>query len=127
MTTLEEIKKKYSELGELIAVLEKESTIYATSNNWRVLFFEIAISTYGISMNDLKQKNRSETIVMVRQIFMFLLRQNDRLYYAEIGRMLQKDHSTVMWGVYKSIEYIQVNDHRFMRVYENFKHLNFGK
>ena len=127
MTTLEEIKKKYTELGELIAVLEKESTIYATSNNWRVLFFEIAISTYGISMNDLKQKNRSETIVMVRQIFMFLLRQNDRLYYAEIGRMLQKDHSTVMWGVNKSSEYIQVNDHRFMRVYENFKHLNFGK
>ena len=127
MTTLEEIKKKYTELGELIAVLEKESTIYATSNNWRVLFFEIAISTYCISMNDLKQKNRSETIVMVRQIFMFLLRQNDRLYYAEIGRMLHKDHSTVMWGVKKSIEYIQVNDHRFMRVYENFKHLNFGK
>ena len=127
MTTLEEIKKKYTELGELIDVLEKESTIYATSNNWRVLFFEIAISTYGISMNDLKQKNRSETIVMVRQIFMFLLRQNDRLYYAEIGRMLQKDHSTVMWCVNKSIEYIQVNDYRFMRVYDNFKHLNFGK
>jgi len=127
MNTIEEIKKKFTEIFDLMSILEKESTIYATSNNWRVLFFEIAKSTYDISLNDLKQKNRSETIVMVRQIFMFLLRKNDRLYYAEIGRMLDKDHSTVMWGVNKSIEYIQVNDYRFMRVYENFKHLNFGK
>lgn len=127
MTILYQIKQKHKEIGELIAVLEKESTIYATSNNWRVLFFEIAKSTYDISLNDLKEKNRSETIVMVRQIFMFLLRQNDRLYYAEIGRMLDKDHSTVMWGVNKSIEYIQVNDYRFMRVYENFKHLNLAQ
>jgi len=127
MTTLEEIKKKYIELGELIAVLEKESTIYATSNNWRVLFFEIAKSTYGISFEDLKEQNRQETIVTVRQIFMLFLYLNNRTSYSEIGRILEKDHSTIMWGISKAINYIQVEDHRFMQVYNNFKHLNFGK
>lgn len=127
MTIIDQIKQKHKEMGELITILENESEIYATSNNWRVLFFEIAKSNYGITLDNIKKKDRTETMVMVRQILMFLLLKNERLYYSEIGRFLNKDHSTVMWGVKKVENYIDVEDFRFMRVYNNFKHLNFGK
>ena len=127
MTILEQIKKNHKEMGELIAILENESEIYATSSNWRILFMEIAKATYGITFEDLKIQNRSETILLVRQIFMYLARTNEMLGYKKIASLLDKDHSTCIWGVKKVKSYIEVEDQRFMDVYNNFKHLNFGK
>ena len=127
MTILEQIKQKHKEIGELIAILENESEIYATSSNWRILFMEIAKATYGITFEDLKIQNRSETILLVRQIFMYLARTNEMLGYKKIANLLDKDHSTCIWGVKKVKSYIEVEDQRFMDVYNNFKHLNFGK
>jgi chromosomal replication initiation ATPase DnaA len=127
MTILEQIKKNHKEIGELIAILENESEIYATSSNWRILFMEIAKATYGITFEDLKIQNRSETILLVRQIFMYLARTNEMLGYKKIASLLDKDHSTCIWGVKKVKSYIEVEDQRFMDVYNNFKHLNFGK
>ena len=127
MTILEQIKQKHKEMGELIAILENESEIYATSSNWRILFMEIAKATYGITFEDLQMKNRSETILLVRQIFMYLARTNEMLGYKKIASLLDKDHSTCIWGVKKVKSYIEVEDQRFMDVYNNFKHLNFGK
>jgi chromosomal replication initiation ATPase DnaA len=88
---------------------------------------EIAMKKYGYSMQNLQAKNRNEEVLLIRQIFMYLLRLNDLLLFKEIGAMLHKDHATVMWGVNKVKEYIQVKDVRFMNVYENFKHLNLSK
>jgi len=127
MTILEQIKQKHKEMGELIAILENESEIYATSSNWRILFMEIAKATYGITFEDLKIQNRSEPILLVRQIFMYLARTNEMLGYKKIASLLDKDHSTCIWGVKKAKSYIEVEDQRFMDVYNNFKHLNFGK
>ena len=127
MTILDQIKQKHKEIGELIAILENESEIYATSSNWRILFMEIAKATYGITFEDLKIQNRSETILLVRQIFMYLARTNEMLGYKKIANFLDKDHSTCIWGVKKVKSYIEVEDQRFMDVYNNFKHLNFGK
>ena len=127
MTIIDQIKQKHKEIGELIAILENESEIYATSSNWRILFMEIAKATYGITFEDLKIQNRSETILLVRQIFMYLARTNEMLGYKKIANLLDKDHSTCIWCVKKVKSYIEVEDQRFMDVYNNFKHLNFGK
>jgi chromosomal replication initiation ATPase DnaA len=127
MNTIEEVKKKYKELGELINCLEITENIFPTKANWKILFMEIAIKKYGYSMQNLQAKNRNEEVLLIRQIFMYLLRLNDLLLFKEIGAMLHKDHATVMWGVNKVKEYIQVKDVRFMNVYENFKHLNLSK
>jgi chromosomal replication initiation ATPase DnaA len=127
MTIIDQIKQKHKEMGELITILENESEIYATSSNWRILFMEIAKATYGITFEDLKIQNRSETILLVRQIFMYLARTNEMLGYKKIAKLLNKDHSTCIWGVKKAKSYIEVEDQRFMDVYNNFKHLNFGK
>mgnify|MGYP001002956961 FL=1 len=127
MNTIEEVKKKYKELGELINCLEITENIFPTKANWKILFMEIAMKKYGYSMQNLQAKNRNEEVLLIRQIFMYLLRLNDLLLFKEIGAMLHKDHATVMWGVNKVKEYIQVKDVRFMNVYENFKHLNLSK
>ena len=127
MNTIEEIKKKYKELGELIECLEITENIFPTKANWKILFIEKIIKKYGYSLENLQAKNRSEEVLLIRQIFMYLLRSNDRLLFTEIGAMLHKDHATVMWGVNKVRDYIDVQDVRFMNVYENFKHLNLSK
>ena len=111
----------------MIECLEITENIFPTKANWKILFIETMLKKHGYSLENLQAKNRSEEVLLIRQIFMYLLRSNDRLLFKEIGAMLHKDHATVMWGVNKVKEYIDVQDVRFMNVYENFKHLNLSK
>ncbi|MEK7153938.1 MAG: chromosomal replication initiator protein DnaA [Patescibacteria group bacterium] len=52
---------------------------------------------YGISLNDLVKRSRKKEIVKPRQIAMFLLREETKSSYPEIGSKLGgRDHSTVI-------------------------------
>ena len=54
---------------------------------------------YGVSADDLKGKSRQKQIVEPRQIAMYLLREEAHLSTPEIGRLLNRDHTTVLHGV----------------------------
>jgi chromosomal replication initiator protein len=57
---------------------------------------------YGVSLTDLRGKQRDRRIVVPRQVAMFLLREDGRLSTPEIGRHLGgRDHTTVMHGAQK--------------------------
>src|SRR5204862_4826249 len=57
---------------------------------------------YGVSLADLRGKQRDKRIVGPRQLAMFLLRDDSRLSTPEIGRLLGgRDHTTVMHGAHK--------------------------
>jgi chromosomal replication initiator protein len=57
---------------------------------------------YGVSLGDLRGKQRDRRIVGPRQLAMFLMRDDARLSTPEIGRLLGgRDHTTVMHGVHK--------------------------
>jgi chromosomal replication initiator protein len=54
---------------------------------------------YGINSDDLKGKSRHKQIVVPRQIAMFLLREDAHLSTPDIGRLLNRDHTTVLHSV----------------------------
>jgi chromosomal replication initiator protein len=54
---------------------------------------------YGINSDDLKGKSRHKQIVVPRQIAMFLLREDAHLSTPDIGRLLNRDHTTVLHAV----------------------------
>jgi chromosomal replication initiator protein len=54
---------------------------------------------FGSSIDALKGTSRRREIVLPRQLAMFLLREDARLSAPEIGRLLNRDHTTVLHGV----------------------------
>ncbi len=56
-------------------------------------------SYFGIKAGDLKGKARHEQIVGPRQVAMYLLREDGLLSTPEVGRLLNRDHTTVLHGM----------------------------
>jgi chromosomal replication initiator protein len=54
---------------------------------------------YGINSDDLKGRSRHKHIVEPRHIAMYLLRHDAHLSTPEIGRQLNRDHTTVLHGL----------------------------
>jgi chromosomal replication initiator protein len=54
---------------------------------------------YGVNADELKGKSRHKQIVEPRQISMYLLREDAHLSSPEIGRLLNRDHTTVLHGL----------------------------
>ncbi len=54
---------------------------------------------YGINSDELKGRSRHKQIVVPRQIAMFLLREDAHLSTPDIGRLLNRDHTTVLHAV----------------------------
>jgi chromosomal replication initiator protein len=54
---------------------------------------------YGVKLDDLKGKARHKQVVVPRQIAMYLLYEDARLSTPEVGRLLNRDHTTVLHGL----------------------------
>ena len=66
---------------------------------------------YGISLNELLKKSRKTFLVRPRQIAMYLLREDTKASFPDIGsRLGGKDHSTVIHAYRKIIEEVDGNE-----------------
>lgn len=66
---------------------------------------------YGISLNELLKKSRKTFLVKPRQIAMYLLREDTKSSFPDIGsRLGGKDHSTVIHAYRKIIEEVDSNE-----------------
>jgi chromosomal replication initiator protein len=54
---------------------------------------------YGVSIEELKGKSRRKQIVLPRQVAMYVLREDSHLSTPEVGRLLNRDHTTVLHGL----------------------------
>jgi chromosomal replication initiator protein len=54
---------------------------------------------YGVKADDLKARSRHKQIVEPRQIAMYLLREDAHLSTPDVGRLLKRDHTTVLHGI----------------------------
>jgi len=69
------------------------------------------VEEFGISLTDIKQKKRSKTIVLPRQVAMYLCRELTEQSFPEIGEYFGgKDHTTVLHAYNKIKADIQVNN-----------------
>ncbi len=56
-------------------------------------------SQYKVTINDLQSKSRKRTIAFPRQVCMYLARKHTEYPLADIGKALNRDHSTVVHAV----------------------------
>jgi chromosomal replication initiator protein len=54
---------------------------------------------FGMNADELKGKARHKRVVAPRQIAMYLLREDGHLSTPEVGRLLNRDHTTVLHGM----------------------------
>jgi chromosomal replication initiator protein len=73
---------------------------------------ECVIKHFGVTAEDLKGKNRDKSIVVPRQIAMYLIREETSASLEQIGQLLGgRDHTTVMHGWDKMSSAVQ-DDHQ---------------
>ncbi len=53
---------------------------------------------FGMTVEILRSKKRTQYVAFVRQVAMYLIRENTDLSTIEIGDFLNRDHSTVIHG-----------------------------
>jgi chromosomal replication initiator protein len=89
-------------LKDIIATKEKEVSITAIQK-------EVA-NYFNVKLTDLKSTKKQKSVVIPRQICMYLARHLTKMSYPEIGaRLGGKDHSTIIYAV-KKIEKASAND-----------------
>lgn len=54
---------------------------------------------YRIKATDILDRNRHEKFVLARHVAMYILRENLKLSYPKIAEVLNRDHSSVMYGI----------------------------
>ena len=91
-----QIYNKLPELKEVKNILNTYlSTPYKKTSPQTIL--KNVADFYSISLNDLMKRSRKKEVVKPRQIAMFLLREETKLSFPEIGHKLGgRDHSTVI-------------------------------
>lgn len=76
---------------------------------------------YGVTMKEIKGQRRLKTLVLPRQVCMYLLRNMVEMGYQSIGEVLgNRDHSTVLHGVDK-LENILKTNTKFSKELEQIK------
>lgn len=59
---------------------------------------EVILKYFKISEAELRMVNRTEKIVYARQLYFYLCRKLTEVGYAEIGKSINRDHTTVIHG-----------------------------
>ncbi len=63
---------------------------------------------FGVGVADMKSPGRHASLAGARQMFMFLARQHAKhLSYPQIGRLIGRDHTTIIYGVGRAAERMQ--------------------
>ncbi|MCS7220286.1 MAG: chromosomal replication initiator protein DnaA [Anaerolineae bacterium] len=65
----------------------------------------------GVDEDELLGRGRSKEVAMARQILMYLLRHVCDLSLPQIGELLGRDHTTVIYGIEKVERLIETDDH----------------
>ena len=63
----------------------------------------------GISVENLKSKSRNTEIVVPRQVYWFYLK-SQKYNFCEIGRLFGKSHGTIIFGVKRIQNLIDIKD-----------------
>ena len=62
---------------------------------------QVVSEHYGVSIDDICSKKRNAEIVLPRQVFVYLCRELINTSLVTVGKMIQRDHTTVMHSVEK--------------------------
>lgn len=60
---------------------------------------EAVAAVFHVTVDAMRERGREQSVGEARQVVMYLARQRTGMSYAEIGRALKRDHTTILWGV----------------------------
>ncbi|MBQ3817135.1 MAG: chromosomal replication initiator protein DnaA [Clostridia bacterium] len=63
--------------------------------------------TYNVSENDILSKRKTASLVLARQVAMYIARETTELSYKAIGESFGKDHTTVLYNVNRIEEFLK--------------------
>lgn len=66
---------------------------------------------FGVCRNDLTGRSKTRNIAIARHVAAYLLREHTHCSLAEIGKLLSKDHSTVLRGAERVAEMVGEGGH----------------
>ncbi len=88
---------------------------------------EAVAQVFGVSVGELRERNRARQIALPRQVAMYLLREEAQISLPQIGEVLGgRDHTTVMYGCDKVADMLEQDD-RFRRQVVDARDLIYGK
>ena len=70
---------------------------------------------------ELNKHNRQRDVVILRHELMFLLRKNTKLSVEKIGKLFDKDHSTVVQAIKKIKDYKIIKDKIYLDTISRYK------
>lgn len=85
---------------------------------------------YDIAFRDLKSKDVNRFKAEARHVFFFVIKKTTNMSLEQIGKILNRDHSSVIYGIKKVNNYLDINDKdfnkRFMRIltYDEIEAIN---
>lgn len=68
----------------------------------------------GVTIEQLKSRNRGRTLVMARYVFYHYARLYLNMTYKDIGDVFGNDHSTVLHGISMIKDMIEIEDEAYM-------------
>ena len=75
------------------------------------LIINVVAEHFGVKPEDITSKKRNSEFVQPRQVVMYLCRELTDISYINIGKLLgKKDHTTIIHGVKKITEELQMNE-----------------
>lgn len=77
----------------------------------------------GIMPHDILSKTKKREVVIVRQLFCYLTMTYYNYTLVQIGRFLNRDHSTVIYSVNAYTDYLQMKYKNETAIYEDAKNL----
>jgi chromosomal replication initiation ATPase DnaA len=96
--TITALQQKVAQLSaQLKALLREDATPLAVPRQIKPVIRTVA-KYYGVSLTDLLSCRRSRSVARPRHVAMYLAKKLTRHSLPAIGRVLDRDHSTIMHG-----------------------------
>jgi chromosomal replication initiator protein len=87
----------------------KHSSMVSSNDLTPELIIEYVAKQVGVNPEDIKSKKRAKEIILARHISMYLLRDIMALNLNNIGKFMDRDHSSVLYSIHKIKELIMTN------------------
>lgn len=84
-------------------------------------YLERACFSFDITVDELLSKGRKRECVWLRFMLYDYLKTNTSLVLSQIGKIFNRDHTTVLYGIGKHKEYLDWNDKEYISMYNYFK------
>ena len=97
----EYIKRRYARLMELTTELEQlrvelHNHVGTNRLDWGPKIIQMVAGSYGVKYYDVLSSGRKQRHVIVRMVAMYMVRKISGLSFPDIGRVFDRDHSTII-------------------------------